>query len=62
MIKSGVHGHLEGELPWACCEDPLRPSMAKLVGAAHIDEVNIMNFLTVNLHLLMVLLRNKFFN
>lgn len=51
--KIGVHGHVLGELPWATCEDPLRPAMAKLIGAS-IDEVNLMNFLSVNLHLLMV--------
>ncbi len=31
--KSGVHGHMNGELPWATCEEPLRPSMARLVGS-----------------------------
>ena len=45
-----------GELPWATCELFLRSSMAKLVGA-NVDEVNILNFLTVNLHLLMVNLK-----
>lgn len=51
--KMGVFGHLEGELPWATCEDPLRPAMAKIVGAKT-DEVNVLNFLTVNLHLMMI--------
>lgn len=51
--KIGVHGHLEGDLPWATCEDVIRPSMAKVVGA-RTEEVNLMNFLTVNLHLMMI--------
>ena len=70
----GAHGHLEGELPWATCQEALRPLVAKLVGewtrtsdpgfertkfslfqseGAKFDEVDIMNFLTVNLHVLM---------
>lgn len=49
----GAHGHLEGELPWATCQEALRPLVAKLVGAKF-DEVDIMNFLTVNLHVLMI--------
>jgi kynureninase len=52
--KSGVYGHFEGELPWADCEMPLKPAMAKLVGAKSESEINILNFLTVNLHLLMI--------
>ena len=28
----GAHGHFEGELPWANCDEPLRPAMAKIVG------------------------------
>ncbi len=30
-----MHGHLEGELPWASCDEPLRPAMAKIVGKKH---------------------------
>ncbi|CAF0890984.1 unnamed protein product [Brachionus calyciflorus] len=51
--KIGVYGHFEGELPWAECNEPLRPAMARLVGAKT-EEVDLMNFLTVNLHLMMV--------
>ncbi len=43
-----------GELKWAECDEPLKPAMARLVGATSTDEVNILNFLSVNLHLLMV--------
>ena len=32
MKLSGVYGHFEGELPWAECDEPLRPLMAKIVG------------------------------
>ena len=35
-MQSGVHGHLEGELPWASCDEPLRPAMAKIVGKKYI--------------------------
>lgn len=51
--KMGVYGHMEGDLPWATCEEFLRPQMAKIVGAS-MDEVNVLNFLTVNLHLMMI--------
>lgn len=30
--KIGVFGHLEGDLPWATCEDMLRPQMGRIVG------------------------------
>ena len=30
--KMGVYGHMEGDLPWATCEEFLRPQMAKIVG------------------------------
>jgi hypothetical protein len=36
FMHSGVHGHLEGELPWASCDEPLRPAMAKIVGKKYI--------------------------
>jgi kynureninase len=52
-LNRGVYGHMEGELPWASCEEPLRAPLAKLVGA-NVDEVNVMNFLSVNLHIMMV--------
>ena len=32
FLLSGVHGHFEGDLPWADCDTPLKPAMAKLVG------------------------------
>jgi kynureninase len=51
--KIGVFGHFEGDLPWATCEELLRPQMGRIVGAKT-DEVNVMNFLTVNLHLMMI--------
>ncbi|OQV25167.1 Kynureninase [Hypsibius exemplaris] len=49
--EMGVHGHLEGQLPWAKCEDYAVKSSAKLVGAQP-EEVAIMSGLTVDLHLL----------
>ena len=48
----GVHGHFEGDLPWAKCDDYVVEASARLVGA-HPDEVAIMSGLTVNLHLLL---------
>lgn len=51
--KMGVYGHLEGDLPWVSCEECVNPSMARIVGAST-EEVNVMNFLTVNLHLMMI--------
>ena len=32
LICRGVYGHCEGELPWAACDEPLRPAMSKIVG------------------------------
>ena len=32
LFFSGVNGHFEGELPWATCNEPLRPAMSRLVG------------------------------
>ncbi|KAL1507243.1 hypothetical protein AB1Y20_008092 [Prymnesium parvum] len=50
----GVHGHFEGALPWATCEEALPALLADVVGAARpAVEVAAMNSLTVNLHLLM---------
>ena len=51
--QMGVHGHFEGDQPWNSFENSNKPLMAKLVGAK-LDEIAIMNFLSVNLHLLMV--------
>lgn len=30
--KIGVFGHFEGDLPWATCEEMLRPQMGRIVG------------------------------
>jgi kynureninase len=51
--KIGVHGHKLGDLPWESSEDHLKPGMARLAGALD-QEVSVMNFLTVNLHLLLI--------
>ncbi|XP_072037866.1 kynureninase-like [Amphiura filiformis] len=51
--QMGVHGHLNGDLPWALCDERVTTDMAKLVGAKE-SEVACMNGLTVNLHLMMV--------
>ena len=48
----GVRGHFESEHPWMPYHEFLTPIMADLVGA-EVDEVVMMNSLTVNLHLMM---------
>jgi kynureninase len=49
----GVEGWFEAERPWLRCHEALRDPVARLVGAGPAETV-VMNFLTVNLHLLMV--------
>ena len=51
--KLGVEGHFEAKNPWMPYHEFLTESMAKIVGAKHI-EIVVMNTLTTNLHLLMV--------
>lgn len=51
--KTGVHGHTGGSRPWAWAESNIEELMANVVGAK-VDEVALMNGLTVNLHLLML--------
>ncbi|XP_023671758.1 kynureninase isoform X1 [Paramormyrops kingsleyae] len=51
--KTGVHGHTEGSRPWVCAENTIEEMMAHLVGAM-VEEVALMNGLTVNLHLLLL--------
>ncbi|XP_064926382.1 kynureninase isoform X3 [Columba livia] len=51
--RTGVHGHFNGQRPWALADECLVDLMAKLVGAQR-HEVALMNGLTVNLHLLML--------
>ncbi len=48
-----VGGYFGGSHPWLYYQDYLRPSMAKIMGCG-VDEVTVMNTLTVNLHLLML--------
>ena len=48
----GVRGHFIGERPWVSYHELLTQPMADLVGG-QIDEVVMMNTLTVNLHLMM---------
>jgi kynureninase len=49
----GVHGHRNGELPWAFCDECVVEQMAQLVGALT-EEVAVMNSLTINEHLLLI--------
>ncbi|XP_068165738.1 kynureninase [Antennarius striatus] len=51
--KLGVQGHMEGPRPWVLAEEELEEAMAGIVGAT-LEEVALMNGLTVNLHLLML--------
>jgi len=49
----GVEGHFHAKNPWMPYHELLAASTARLVGA-NVDEVVVMNSLTVNLHLMMV--------
>ncbi|GAB4135097.1 MAG: kynureninase [Raineya sp.] len=49
----GVEGHFVGEQAWWQYRKPLKPMLAKLLGASA-SEVAVMNNLTTNLHLLLV--------
>ncbi|NXG55858.1 KYNU Kynureninase, partial [Hemiprocne comata] len=49
----GVHGHFNGQRPWALADECIVDLMAELVGAQR-HEVALMNGLTVNLHLQML--------
>lgn len=51
--KIGVHGHFFGTRPWILGDDCIVELMAKLVGCK-VEEVALMNGLTVNLHLLLL--------
>ncbi|XP_065527353.1 kynureninase isoform X2 [Lathamus discolor] len=51
--RIGVHGHFNGQRPWALADECILDLMAELVGAKR-QEVALMNGLTVNLHLLML--------
>jgi kynureninase len=51
--KYGVEGHFVGKQPWWQFRKPIKPMLAKLVGAEP-SEIAIMNNLTTNLHLLLV--------
>ena len=54
--KHGVEGHFKSKHPWLSYHEILTESMANLVGGKA-SEVVVMNTLTVNLHLMMVVLR-----
>lgn len=47
----GVEGHFSGRSPWISYHDQLPAKFKNIIGAEE-DEIVIMNFLTVNLHLL----------
>ena len=51
--KLGVAGHFDGDAPWWTLHESLAAQLGEVVGAKK-SEVVAMNFLTVNLHLLMV--------
>ncbi|KRZ74563.1 Kynureninase, partial [Trichinella papuae] len=52
MYARGVHGHTNGKMPWAKCDEFVLDANAALVGAKKC-EIAVMNSLTINLHLLM---------
>ncbi|XP_031971059.1 kynureninase isoform X2 [Corvus moneduloides] len=51
--RTGVHGHFNGQRPWALADECILDLMAELVGAKR-QEIALMNGLTVNLHLQML--------
>ncbi|XP_013402120.1 kynureninase-like [Lingula anatina] len=51
--KMGVYGHLQGDLPWAFCDECIDEQYAKHVGAKK-GEIALMNGLTVNMHIMMI--------
>ncbi|KAM6396297.1 kynureninase isoform 2-T2 [Pluvialis apricaria] len=51
--RTGVHGHFNGQRPWALADECILDLMTELVGAQR-HEVALMNGLTVNLHLQML--------
>lgn len=51
--EHAVEGHFKIDDPWLTYHEKLKQAMAAIVGA-QIDEVTVMNSLTVNLHLMMV--------
>lgn len=50
----GVNGYMKGDNPWLFYADYCKPALVKLVGAAGVHEVTVMNALTVNLHLMLL--------
>lgn len=50
-----MFGHLNGSLPWAYCDEAGLEGVARLVGAKK-EEVALCNGLTVNIHVLLVIL------
>ncbi|KAF4698247.1 hypothetical protein FOZ63_001197, partial [Perkinsus olseni] len=49
-----IEGHFRGDLPWMPMDRYMLKAMSAIVGAASVDEVALMNSVTVNLHLLLV--------
>ncbi|RMC18837.1 hypothetical protein DUI87_04733 [Hirundo rustica rustica] len=56
--RTGVHGHFNGQRPWALADECILDPMAELVGAKR-QEIALMNGLTVNLHLLMYAMESQ---
>ena len=52
--QTAVHMHFNGRIPAALADQPGKEITAEIVGARDVNEVTIMNGLTVNLHLLMI--------
>ena len=50
----GVEGHFEGKIPWARVDEFVTGMLLDVVGAKSVEEVAVMNSLSVNLHLLLV--------
>ena len=53
FLHRALYSHFTGLLGAASCDQPAKPFMAEVVGAAYEHEITLMNSLTVNLHLMM---------
>ena len=58
-LHRALYSHFTGPLGAASCDQPAKPFMAEIVGAAYEHEITLMNSLTVNLHLMMQVISTK---
>ena len=61
-LHRALYSHFTGPLGAASCDQPAKPFMAEVVGAAYEHEITLMNSLTVNLHLMMQVFNTRCYN